>query len=576
MATPDFCTSNWDFVLFFFLSSFIVGRKRSELKAEAAQQDTSSRAKLTFRDGGSSESTLFATPSKSSLSLALVSKAVGSGKEAKQRVLQWRRQYFSHRLSVSYANSDPLMIIKGEGSRLIDESGFSYLDTRNNVAHCGHGHVRVVQAVQDQVAMLNTNTRYLHPNIVMLGQRILSKFPPQLCKIFFCNSGSEANDMALRLAKAYNRQGSLNTIVVQGAYHGHTMAVLDISPYKFLKGTEYELVPQPNLNINNSESSSSTTATTTSPISHNSESRIKTPGHHIWQVPVPDVYRGLHRDPTTAGALYAQYVEDACRYFTQTRGGTVRAFIIEGGLSIGGVVLPPAGYLQRCARAVREAGGVYIADEVQTGFGRLGSSFWAFEYQPDASSSSVVVPDIVTLGKPIGNGMPLAAVVCTEAVAQAFESKGVEYFNTFGGNPVSCAAGLAVLDVMEEEHLQQHALEVGTYMKQEFERVATQQIPLIGSVRGSGLFLGVELVKDRTTLQPATAETHLICSILRQKYQVLTSIDGIHDNVFVIKPPMVFSKDDVDYFVQSFVKAVVEDLPLHAKELLSGVIVTPT
>ena len=447
---------------------------------------------------------------------------------------------------------------------MIDESGVSYLDTRNNVAHCGHCHPRIVQAIQAQVAQLNTNTRYLHPNLVLLGQRILAKFPQRLCKIFFCNSGSEANDMALRLAKAYSG-GSLNTIVVQGAYHGHTMAVLDISPYKYLKGTEYDLVTQPPLLDGSSSSSSDNNKDKKGNSTH------KTPGRHIWQVPAPDVFRGPHRNPETAGTDYADYVREACRHYTETAKENVRAFIMEGGLSIGGVIVPPKGYLEQCAAAVRTAGGVYIADEVQTGFGRFGSSFWAFEHQSSPSlgattatttSTTTTIPDIVTMGKPIGNGMPLAAVVCTEVVAKAFEEQGVEYFNTFGGNPVSCAAGLAVLDVLEDEHLQQHALEVGSYMRQEFERLSkTNVVPLIGQVRGSGLFLGVELVKDLQTLEPATRETHLICSILRQQYHILTSIDGIHDNVFVIKPPMVFSRDDVDYFIQSFVKAATDDLP---------------
>ena len=466
----------------------------------------------------------------------------------------------------------------------MDESGVSYLDTRNNVAHCGHCHEHVVQAIQEQVALLNTNTRYLHPNMTLLAQRLLSQyFPPTLNKIFFCNSGSEANDMALRLARAV-AGGSTNTIVVQGAYHGHTLAVLEISPYKFLKGTEYPTQPQPTVPPPAGKDDKKNTKKKTN-TNHNNNNRnhkdskslppqFQTPGPHIWQVPVPDVYRGPHRDPATAGADYAHYVEEACRYYTELKQEKVRAFIMEGGLSIGGVVLPPKGYLATCAKAVRAAGGVYIADEVQTGFGRYGSSFWAFEHNNNTNDDNddVVIPDIVTMGKPMGNGMPLAAVVCTEAVAQAFEQVGVEYFNTFGGNPVSCAAGLAVLDVLEQEGLQQHALQVGTYMKQEFQKAA-ERVPLIGNVRGSGLFLGVELVKDRTTLEPATAETHLICSILRQKYHVLTSIDGIHDNVFVIKPPMVFSKDDVDYFVQSFVQAALIDLPTHDA---SNFVVTPT
>ena len=423
---------------------------------------------------------------------------------------------------------------------MMDESGISYLDTRNNVAHCGHCHPHVVEAVQHQVALLNTNTRYLHPNITQLGERLLNKFPPALNKIFFVNSGSEANDLALRLARAYSG-GSTNTIVVEGAYHGHTLGVLEISPYKFQKGREYH------------------------PLVKNGAHDA--PGPHIWQVPQPDTFRGEFRDPTTAGPLYAQYVQDACHHYQHTRGEKVRAFIMEGGLSIGGVILPPPGYMETVVQAVRDAGGVYIADEVQTGFGRYGSCFWAFEY-----NNSTVVPDIVTLGKPIGNGMPLAAVVCTEQVATAFENLGVDYFNTFGGNPVSAAAGLAVLDVLEDEHLQERALRVGNYMQDKF-RQAMDQVELIGDVRGSGLFIGIELVRDRQTLEPATEETSFLCSILREKYHVITSIDGLHDNVFVIKPPMVFSEEDADLFVDCFIQAARNDLP---KADLQSAKLTPT
>jgi len=221
---------------------------------------------------------------------------------------------------------------------------------------------------------------------------------------------------------------------------------------------------------------------------------------------------------------------------------------------------------------VRAAGGLYIADEVQTGFGRLGSCQWAFEYNNNADHTfeEDAIPDIVTLGKPVGNGMPLAAVVTTAKVAQAFDDCGVEYFNTFAGNPVCAAAGLAMLHVLETEQLQQQALEIGQYLKDRFQ--ALQGVDLIGQVRGSGLFLGVELIRPAEAADhqnskapqdqiPATAETHFICSILRTKYHILTSIDGIHDNVFVIKPPMVFSKADADYFVESFRQAALEDLP---------------
>lgn len=485
----------------------------------------------------------------------------------KSKVLEMRRNYFANSLSISYANSDPLMIMKGQGSYLVDETGVRYLDSRNNVAHCGHGHPQVVRAVQQQVAQLNTNTRYLHPNMVELAHRLIQKMPPPLSKVFFCNSGSEANDLALRLARAYSG-GSNNTIVLQGAYHGHTLAVLEISPYKFLKGTEYQhqLVPRQDSIVQDEDGEQSSLSPKQSSL---------TPGPHIWSVPMPDTYRGEHRDVNTAGEEYAKYVERACAHY-QNRSEKVRAIVMEGGLSVGGVILPPRRYVSRAVAAVRAAGGLYIADEVQTGFGRLGSCFWAFEYHHsqrgggggdgddtvDDDDDEMTIPDIVTMGKPMGNGMPLAAVVCTASVAEALDRCQVEYFNTFGGNPVCAAAGLAVLNVLEQEGLQQHARRMGDYFQDKF-RLAMERIPLIGNVRGSGLFWGMEFVKNRETLEPATVETYLLCSIMRLKYHILTSIDGPNDNVFVIKPPMVFGEKEADIFFDALETACLVDLPLE-------------
>ena len=398
----------------------------------------------------------------------------------------------------------------------------------------GHSNARVVQAVQDQVAVLNTNTRYLHPSMCLLAQRLAGLLPIPLQVVFFCNSGSEANDLALRLATVY-ADGSTNTIVVDAAYHGHTMANLQASPYKYEKGTEQRLVKGPSGHL--------------------------VPGPHIWKVPAPHSYRKTTKDDNPA-----LHVQQACQYYQKTRGERVRAMIVEGGMSVAGVVLPPPGYLRACQAAVHAAGGLYIADEVQTGLGRLGTCMWAFEYHDSNNNNNnnndddPLVPDIVTMGKPLGNGMPLAAVVTTRVVAERFEAAGVEYFNTFAGNPVCAAAGLAVLDELETKGLQQHALRVGTYLRNQFETLQ-RDVPLIGDVRGSGLFLGVELVQNRQTQQPATAETSFICSVLKSKYHILTSIDGPADNVLVIKPPMVFSQKDADYLVKCFHLAATADLP---------------
>lgn len=448
---------------------------------------------------------------------------------------------------------------QGRGTRLVTERGVSFLDTRNNVAHCGHCHPRVVAAVREQVAHLTTgNTRYVHPGVCELAMRLAATLPDPLETVFFCNSGSEANDLALRLARAYSK--SNNTIVVDGAYHGHTLATLDVSPYKYETSLEYTL-----------QGSSSCCS-----------APFQSPGRHIWKVPCPDVWRGRHRNAATAGALYAAHVVEACEFFmnhcdgADGSDGGVRAMIVEGGMSVAGVILPPPGYLRACVDVVHAAGGLYIADEVQTGFGRLGSCFWAFQYRHDDdgqcngkkkdNDDDVVTPDIVTVGKPFGNGMPLAAVVTSRKVAAAFEDCNVEYFNTFAGNPVSAAAGLAVLNVIRDENLQQNARLVGTHLKTRFLALR-ETIEWIGDVRGSGLFLGVELVESKTTRVPATAVTSWLCSQLKETYQILTSIDGPHDNVLVIKPPLVFGIADADYFVDCVQNALVQDLPAVVKTL---------
>ena len=308
----------------------------------------------------------------------------------------------------------------------------------------------------------------------------------------------------MRLARTHTKHNDF--IVVEHAYHGHTTAVLDISPYKYEhEGGE---------------------------------------GQKPWvhKVICPDTYRGVHRttgNPAgdrALGTRYADYVKDAC----SDAGGGVAGFFIESGMSVAGVILPPEGYLATAYEHVRAAGGVCIADEVQVGFGRFGKSFWGFEQQD-------VVPDIVTMGKPFGNGMPLAAVVTTQAIADSFNN-GLEYFNTFGGNPVCAAAGLAVLGIIESEGLQAHALAVGGKLKADIAALADKH-PLIGEIRGSGLFLGIEFVRDRETLDPGVAETSYVVSEMKDSYNILTSIDGPNDNVIVMKPPMCFSAENADEFV---------------------------
>lgn len=444
----------------------------------------------------------------------------------KSEVQEIRKQHTSSALSVSYQNTGSLMIVEGRGCHLYDERGEEFLDTRNNVAHCGHSHPSIVLAIQRQLESINTNTRYLHPSLSLLAQRLAGLFPAPLEVVFFTNSGSEANDLALRLARAASG-GSSNVICVDSAYHGHTQSCLSVSPYKWRQSKEH-LRPD-----------------------------------HVKVVPCPDLYRGRHRDAFTAAKDYSRYVQQAVDEWMFQEQPTC-AMIVEAGMSVAGVILPPHGYLQLCASILHGAGALLIVDEVQTGFGRLGSCMWAYQYNSTTTAEAVsctdsFVPDIVTVGKPFGNGMPLAAVVTTRAVASAFEATGVEYFNTFAGNPVCAAAGLAMLDVLEEERLHSNALRTGDYLIERLREVQSK-CPLIGDIRGAGLFLGVELVRDLETLEPAAKETSFVCSRLKTHYNILTSIDGPYDNVLVIKPPLVFSIANADTFASSLESVLTNDI----------------
>jgi 4-aminobutyrate aminotransferase-like enzyme len=384
---------------------------------------------------------------------------------------------------------------------MFDDNGLTYLDCVNNVCHVGHCHPNVVRAGQSQMAVLNTNTRYLHDNVVNYAQRLISKMPEQLSVCFLVNSGSEANELALRLAKTYT--GQKNCIVIDHAYHGNTLSVVELSPYKY------------------------------------DGPGGKGPAPHVQKVVMPDVYRGPFKaDDPKAAQKYAQYVLDAIKQIQQQNDG-LAAFFCETIPGVAGQIVFPQGYLKMAFRYVRAAGGVCVADEVQVGFGRVGTHFWGFQTQD-------VVPDIVTLGKPIGNGHPLGAVITTPEIANAFDN-GMEYFNTFGGNPVSCAIGLAVLDVIDDEKLQENALDVGNYFIAELKKLKLKH-DLIGDVRGLGLFIGIELVLNHKTLEPAMDEAKVIVERMKDR-GVLLSIDGPLHNVLKIKPPMVFSKENADLVV---------------------------
>ncbi len=423
--------------------------------------------------------------------------------------LHYRREHLGRNLSVSYQK--PLKMLRGWRQYLFDHTGRRYLDTVNNVAHAGHEHPRVVRAGQRQMAVLNTNTRYLHDNLRQFSEALLATFPPGLDVVFLVNSGSEANELALRLARTHTRRK--DTIVVDVGYHGNTGNLIEISSYKF-DGPGGAGAPA-----------------------------------HVHKVAMPDVYRGPYKqaDPQ-AGEKYAQYVAEAIEQI-QERDQQVGAFICESILSCGGQIVLPPGYLPAVYQYVRAVGGVCIADEVQVGFGRVGTHFWAFETQG-------VVPDIVTLGKPIGNGHPLAAVITTPEIAASFDN-GMEYFNTFGGSPVSCAIGMAVLDVIAEEGLQANALAVGERLLVGL-RGLMERHPLIGDVRGLGLFVGIELVLDRQTLEPAGAEASYIANRMRD-HGILVSTDGPYHNVLKIKPPLVFNAENADFFVATLDKIMAEN-----------------
>jgi 4-aminobutyrate aminotransferase-like enzyme/Ser/Thr protein kinase RdoA (MazF antagonist) len=409
-----------------------------------------------------------------------------------------RRRVIGSNVSVAYR--EPVKIVRGWMQYLYDESGRRYLDAYNNVPHVGHSHPRVVKAATEQMLLLNTNTRYLHDKLAMFAERLVATLPPPLGICYFVNSGSEANELALRLARAHTRRR--NVIVLDAAYHGNTTTLVDISPYKF-NGPGGEGAP---------------------------------PWVHV--LPLPDTYRGKYRrDDPRAGEKYAEFAR-----FAPNPG----AFIAESAPSVGGQIVLPDRYLASVYAIVRAAGGVCIADEVQTAYGRMGTHFYAFEAQR-------VVPDIVVLGKPIGNGYPLGAVVTTPEIAASFDN-GMEFFSTFGGSTVSCAVGLATLDVVQEERLQAHARAVGDVLLRRL-REAVGRHPLVGDIRGSGLFLGVELVKDRETLAPAGDEASAAVNRMRHR-GILLGTDGPFHNVLKIRPPMPFNEEDAEQLVGALVDVV--------------------
>ena len=425
------------------------------------------------------------------------------------QIQQKRKKSLGQGMSLSY--QEPLHIVRGQGVYLVDSWGRKYIDTVNNVAHVGHEHPHVVKTAQEQIAALNTNTRYLHKNVVEFAEAFLKTFPDKLSVVHFVNSGSEANELAVRMAEAVT--GSRHMLVSESGYHGNTRTCVDLSHYKFDRKGGYA-PPE-----------------TT----------------HVFDR--PDTFRGKHRGLNAA----ADYLKDLQKQIQslQERDIKIGGLLLESVLSCGGQIPLPEGYLPEVYKLVRAAGGICIADEVQVGMGRMGDSFWGFEQYG-------VVPDIVTIGKPIGNGHPLAAVVCTAEVAEAFNN-GMEFFNTFGGNPVSAAVGKAVLEVIQDEKLMDNARETGQFLVDRLKALQ-ERFPIIADVRGKGFFLGFELCDaDRN---PLTEQAKYLAN--RMKYfGFLLSVDGPDDNVIKIKPPMVFNRHNAEQLLHYFTQVLTEDKMQH-------------
>lgn len=420
-------------------------------------------------------------------------------------LIDFRKQYLGKSLSLQY--NVPIKMVRGAGQYILDQFGKKYLDTVNNVAHVGHEHYSVVKAGQEQMALLNTNTRYLHENINELAKELLETLPPELNVLHFVNSGSEANELAIRMVKAAT--GQKDIIASEVGYHGNSNMCIDISSYKF-DGKGGNGAPE-----------------------------------HTHIFPLPDAFRGKYRGENT-GEKYAEEVKKQIDKI-KTKGRNVGGFIIEPIISCGGQVELPNGFLAKSYEYVRAAGGICISDEVQTGCGRMGKTFWGFQLHN-------VIPDIVTIGKPLGNGHPLAAVACTQEVADKF-ANGMEYFNTFGGNPVSCTIGTEVIKTIKREKLQKNALLIGDFLKAELKKLAIA-FPIIGDVRGQGLFLGIELVN--ANLQPLAEQTDYLANRMKD-HGILMSTDGPDHNVLKIKPPIVFNKENAKELIFYLKKIFAED-----------------
>lgn len=413
----------------------------------------------------------------------------------RNEIFKLRKAHLGPSLSMSY--DKPLHIVKGFGQYLYDSEGKCYLDAVNNIQHVGHSHPKIAKVAEKQFKNLNTNTRYIDETIVQYAKALTDKLPESLDVCFFTNSGSEANDLALRISRTITN--SNQTIVLGAGYHGNLSSLVEISPYK-----------------------------------HEGPGGAGAPDF-VHTIPRPDKFRGKYRGDNTVDD-YVGEVSKVIDSIKQNK-NNVSAFIVESLMGCGGQIVLPERFLKKTFKLIKDAGGINIADEVQIGFGRMGSSFWGFE-------TCDVIPDIVTLGKSMGNGHPIAAVVTTKEIADKFNN-GMEYFNSFGGNPVSCSIGNAVLNIIEDEDLQKNAFEVGNHL---ITQLRTLDHPLIGDIRGIGLFVGIELINNKELLSPAIDEAKLIENYMKD-HGILISTDGPDHNVLKIKPPMIFNHENADELV---------------------------
>jgi 4-aminobutyrate aminotransferase-like enzyme len=418
-------------------------------------------------------------------------------------LLARRRQTLGKHLSLFYER--PIHMVRGRGAWLYDATGKAYIDAYNNVPVVGHCHPHVVRTLSRQASALNTNTRYIYEIVIEYAERLTASLPDHLTACTFVNSGSEANDIAWRMATLVT--GKRGAIIMDDAYHGITEAIAHLSPH----GPE-DLAP------------------------------------HVRTLMAPDPYRGPYR--AGEADLAERYAADADRAIAELdeAGLGTACFMIDTSYCSNGIPDVPEGYTRMVAEKVHAAGGLVVADEVQYGFGRPGTHMWGFRYHD-------VEADFVTMGKPIGNGIALGAVITTQEIMKEFgDATGL--FSTFGGNPVACAAGLAVMDVLEQEDLIESARVTGEHLRAGL-RGLMQRYPLIGDVRGHGLIAGVEIVKDRETREPAPDEMKQIMNRMKD-LGVLTGREGHFGNVFKIRPPLAFKPDHADRLIEAMDQALAE------------------